>query len=73
MQGVSNLVGYGLGSLGVGVMSDAIGGSNSLRYALAIVSTACCLGATLCFLMARRSIRAGRDTMAMSVPIPDMS
>ena len=26
MQGVSNLVGYGLGSLGVGVMSDAIGG-----------------------------------------------
>jgi predicted MFS family arabinose efflux permease len=73
MQGVSNLLGYGLGPLGVGVLSDAIGGPNSLRYALAIVSTACCLGATLCFLMARRSIRAGRDTMAMSVPIPDMS
>lgn len=72
MQGISNLVGYGLGSLGVGVVSDAIGGPNSLRYALAIVSSACCLGAMLCFLMARRSIRAGRDTMAMSIPIPDM-
>jgi hypothetical protein len=48
------------------VLSDAIGGPDSLRYALAIVSTACCFGAMLCFLMARRSIRAGRDTMAMS-------
>jgi len=66
MQGLSNLVGYGLGSLGVGVLSDAIGGSDSLRYALAVVPSVCCLGAMVCFLMAWRSIRAGRDTMTMS-------
>jgi predicted MFS family arabinose efflux permease len=68
MQGVSNLLGYGLGPLGVGMLSDAIGGPNSLRYALAIVSTTCCLGAMVCFLLARRAIRAGHDTMAMSEP-----
>jgi predicted MFS family arabinose efflux permease len=68
MQGVSNLLGYGLGPLGVGMVSDAIGGPNSLRYALAIVSTTCCLGATACFLLARGSIRAGHDTMSMSEP-----
>ena len=75
MQGVSNLLGYGLGPLGVGMVSDAIGGPNSLRYALAIVSTACCLGAMACFLLARSSIRAGRDTMAMAMSnaIPDVS
>jgi predicted MFS family arabinose efflux permease len=66
MQGLSNLVGYGLGSLGVGVLSDAIGGPGSLRYALAVVPSVCCLGAMVCFLMAWRSIRAGRDTMSMS-------
>jgi MFS family permease len=70
MQGVSNLLGYGLGPLGVGMLSDALGGANSLRYALAIVSTVCCLGAALCFVMARASIRAGRSTMAMSDAIP---
>jgi hypothetical protein len=46
------------------MLSDRIGGADSLRYALAIVSTACCLGAALCFLLARSSIRAGRNTMA---------
>jgi predicted MFS family arabinose efflux permease len=66
MQGVSNLLGYGLGPLGVGVLSDALGGPNSLRHALAVVSTSCCLAAALCFVLARRAIRAGSDTMAMS-------
>jgi predicted MFS family arabinose efflux permease len=65
MQGASNLLGYGLGPLAVGVLSDKLGGANSLRYALAIVSTVCCVGAALCLLMARRSIRAGRNTMAV--------
>ena len=64
MQGACNLLGFGLGPLGVGMLSDRIGGADSLRYALAIVSTACCLGAALCFLLARSSIRAGRNTMA---------
>jgi predicted MFS family arabinose efflux permease len=73
MQGVSNLLGYGLGPLGVGMLSDALGGPNSLRHALAVVSTTCCLAAALCFVLARRSIRAGRDTMAMSEAIPDMT
>jgi predicted MFS family arabinose efflux permease len=63
MQGACNLLGFGLGPLGVGVLSDHFGGPSSLRYALAIVSTGCCLGAALCFLLARRAIRAGRDTM----------
>ena len=66
MQGLSNLIGYGMGSLGVGILSDVIGGPNSLRYALAIVASGCCFGAMLCFLMARRCIGAGRDTMTMS-------
>jgi hypothetical protein len=73
MQGVSNLLGYGLGPLGVGMLSDALGGPNSLRHALAVVSTTCCLAAALCFVLARRAIRAGRDTMAMSDAIPDMT
>jgi predicted MFS family arabinose efflux permease len=64
MQGMCNLLGYGLGPLAVGIVSDKIGGPNSLRYALAIVSSTCCLGAALCFLLARSSIRAGRSTMA---------
>jgi hypothetical protein len=64
MQGLCNLLGYGLGPLGVGMVSDAIGGPSSLRYALAIVSSICCFGAALCFLLARNSIRAGRGTMA---------
>jgi predicted MFS family arabinose efflux permease len=64
MQGMCNLLGYGLGPLAVGMVSDKIGGPDSLRYALAIVSSACCLGAALCFLLARRSIRAGRSTTA---------
>jgi predicted MFS family arabinose efflux permease len=63
LQGACNLLGFGLGPLGVGVLSDKFGGANSLRYALAIVSTACCLGAALCFLLARGSIRAARSTM----------
>jgi predicted MFS family arabinose efflux permease len=66
LQGMCNLLGFGLGPLGVGILSDKIGGANSLRYALAIVSTACCFGAALCFLFARRSIRAGRNVMADS-------
>jgi hypothetical protein len=70
MQGVTNLVGYGLGSLGVGVLSDVIGGPNSLRYALVIVPCACCFAALLCFVMARHSIRAGRDTMTMASASP---
>jgi predicted MFS family arabinose efflux permease len=64
MQGMCNLLGYGLGPLAVGIVSDKIGGPSSLRYALAIVSSTCCLGAALCFLLARSSIRAGRNTMA---------
>jgi predicted MFS family arabinose efflux permease len=64
MQGATNLFGYGLGPLGVGILSDAIGGANSLRYALAIVSTICCLGAALCFVLARASIRDGRNITA---------
>jgi predicted MFS family arabinose efflux permease len=64
MQGMCNLLGYGLGPLAVGMVSDKIGGPDSLRYALAIVSSVCCLGAALCFLLARRSIRAGRSTTA---------
>jgi predicted MFS family arabinose efflux permease len=64
MQGMCNLLGYGLGPLAVGMVSDKIGGPSSLRYALAIVSSTCCLGAALCFLLARSSIRAGRNTMA---------
>jgi predicted MFS family arabinose efflux permease len=64
MQGMCNLLGYGLGPLAVGMVSDKIGGPDSLRYALAIVSSACCLGAALCFLLARGSIRAGRSTTA---------
>jgi hypothetical protein len=64
MQGVSNLLGYGLGPLGVGMLSDALGGPNSLRHALAVVSTSCCLAAALCFMLARNSIRASRDTVA---------
>jgi predicted MFS family arabinose efflux permease len=64
MQGMCNLLGYGLGPLAVGMVSDKIGGPSSLRYALAIVSSTCCLGAALCFLLARSSIRAGRDTLA---------
>jgi predicted MFS family arabinose efflux permease len=66
MQGVSNLLGYGLGPLGVGMLSDALGGPNSLRHALAVVSTSCCLAAALCFMLARRSIRASRDTVAIN-------
>jgi predicted MFS family arabinose efflux permease len=57
MQGLCNLLGYGLGPLAVGMLSDKIGGPASLRYALAMVSSACCLGAALCFVLARRSIR----------------
>ena len=64
MQGMCNLLGYGLGPLAVGMVSDKIGGPDSLRDALGIVSSTCCLGAALCFLLARRSIRAGRSTMA---------
>jgi predicted MFS family arabinose efflux permease len=64
MQGMCNLLGYGLGPLAVGIVSDKIGGPSSLRYALAIVSSTCCLGAALCFLLARSSIRSGRSTMA---------
>jgi predicted MFS family arabinose efflux permease len=64
MQGTCNLLGYGLGPLGVGMLSDKLGGPNSLRYALAIVSTACCVASALCLLMARSSIRAGDNTMA---------
>jgi predicted MFS family arabinose efflux permease len=59
LQGACNLLGYGLGPLAVGLLSDRIGGPDSLRYALATVTTACCLGAALCFLLARNSIRAG--------------
>jgi len=67
MQGMCNLLGYGLGPLAVGMLSDRIGGPSSLRYALAIVSSACCLGAALCFLLARSSIRAGRgSTVALT-------
>jgi predicted MFS family arabinose efflux permease len=64
MQGMCNLLGYGLGPLAVGIVSDKIGGPSSLRYALAIVSSTCCVGAAVCFLLARSSIRAGRSTMA---------
>jgi predicted MFS family arabinose efflux permease len=64
MQGMCNLLGYGLGPLAVGMVSDKIGGPSSLRYALAIVSSTCCVGAAVCFLLARSSIRAGRSTMA---------
>jgi hypothetical protein len=66
LQGACNLLGFGLGPLGVGVLSDALGGTNSLRYALAIVSTACCFGAAMCFVLARRSIRSGLDTAPAS-------
>jgi predicted MFS family arabinose efflux permease len=61
MQGMCNLLGFGLGPLAVGMVSDKIGGPDSLRYALAVVSSACCLGAAVCFLLARRAIRKGRS------------
>jgi predicted MFS family arabinose efflux permease len=69
MQGMCNLLGYGLGPLAVGMVSDKIGGLDSLRYALGIVSSACCLGAALCFLLARRSIRRSSDAADPSLPI----
>jgi hypothetical protein len=55
-HGISNLLGYGLGPLSVGILADAIGGPNSLRYALAVVSTTCCLVSAACFVLARVAI-----------------
>jgi predicted MFS family arabinose efflux permease len=68
MQGASNLLGFGLGPLGVGILSDKLGGAGSLRYALAAVSTACCLGAALCFWLARRAMRAGHARSDQGAP-----
>jgi predicted MFS family arabinose efflux permease len=59
MQVVTNLFGYGLGPLSVGILSDRIGGADSLRYAISIVSTVCCLGGAVCFLLARKFMRRG--------------
>ncbi len=61
MQGMCNLLGYGLGPLAVGMVSDKIGGPDSLRYALAIVSSVRAVsGAALCFLLAHGTLDPSR-------------
>lgn len=56
-----NLIGLGLGPLAVGVMSDGfatlLGEGDGLRYAMAVSAALGVVGA-ICFLMARRTIRA---------------
>lgn len=57
MQVVTNLLGYGVGPFGVGVISDWYGGPDSLRYAIASVAVACGLLAAIAFHFARRHMR----------------
>jgi predicted MFS family arabinose efflux permease len=59
MQVVTNLIGYGMGPFIAGVISDSIGGDNSLRYALAIVVTGCCVGAIVTFGLTYKYMNAG--------------
>lgn len=56
MQICTNLVGYGLGPFAVGVLSDLIGGAQSLRYAMLIVLAICCPWAALHFKLAARAV-----------------
>src|SRR5206468_6582132 len=52
----SNFIGYGVGPLLVGLLSDAFGGSRSLVYALIPVFTVSMAWAALHFLLAARSV-----------------
>lgn len=56
VQAVTNLVGYGVGSLVVGVVSDHVGGTNSLKVGIAAVMIFS-LWSSLHFLAAWRSAR----------------
>lgn len=54
-----NLLGYGFGPYVIGLSSDIIGGTNSLRWSLAATVGATCLMSALCYLAGARSL--GRD------------
>lgn len=57
MSILNNAIGAGLGPLAVGMLSDAIGGGESLRYALMLFVCIFAVAAA-CFLLASRTLRA---------------
>jgi len=68
----SNLIGTGCGPLLVGALSDAYGGSSSLRYALATILVIY-VAAAICLFLATRRICAQLIAMRSNVLVPTSS
>jgi predicted Na+-dependent transporter len=58
MQVLSNLVGYGMGPLLVGMLSDLYGGGQSLRYAMITIMCLCYPWAAIHLVLAARALAA---------------
>ncbi|MDB5454241.1 MAG: major facilitator superfamily protein [Caulobacteraceae bacterium] len=63
LQLVTSLIGFGLGPLMTGMLSDRLGGGTSIRYALFVVSFLFIIGAIL-LMMSSRGLYGGRKGVA---------
>jgi hypothetical protein len=56
LQVCTNLVGYGMGPLAVGMLSDFYGGPQSLRYAIMTMAGICLILSSLHFALSARAL-----------------